>query len=344
MEDRQLLKELNVNEVKSNPFNPRKDFDEEGIIELAQSIKANGLLQPPIVAWQNNEYYIVAGERRHRALKKAGIKKQDFIVRKYSNHSQWMKDSFIENEIRKNISDMEFWDYCTHIYSLMKGKDLKRGTLSKIIFSPDELKELPKEVTKFVFDTTDVRDAHSFYNRILRARKLFGNEELIDLANKVRKNKIDKGIANKIVEAYEDAKEDYGVEEAQKLKQNLIELTEGFADTTKGRKEIEKTIVRHNDRQELILQTDKKLEWWDSNFSSYWKERSFSFECLNAAGRLQEVERFLNEIIETKLISKARNKSQPTYNHIIEKINLLDERVKQVKDTWKEVKNQYGGK
>ena len=75
---------LKLTEVEPNRDQPRKRFDEEALEELADSIKRYGLIQPIIVTKQQNYYQIVAGERRWRAAKKAGLTEIPAIVRKYS--------------------------------------------------------------------------------------------------------------------------------------------------------------------------------------------------------------------------------------------------------------------
>ena len=76
---------VKINEVEPNRDQPRKDFDEDSLMELADSIKQFGILQPLIVQKKKDYYEIIAGERRWRAAKLAGIKEVPIIVKEYTN-------------------------------------------------------------------------------------------------------------------------------------------------------------------------------------------------------------------------------------------------------------------
>ena len=64
---------VNVEHIKANPFQPRQDFDDEGLQELCESIKTHGLIQPILVRKSNDAHLLIAGERRLRAAKLAGL-------------------------------------------------------------------------------------------------------------------------------------------------------------------------------------------------------------------------------------------------------------------------------
>ena len=75
--------EMKINSIEPNSNQPRKNFDDEKIEDLAESIKVHGVLQPIIVTKKGDYYQIIAGERRWRASKKAGLKTIPAIVRDY---------------------------------------------------------------------------------------------------------------------------------------------------------------------------------------------------------------------------------------------------------------------
>ena len=79
-DDSQLVVEIDIDLIKPNPFQPRKNFNEESIAELAESIKEYGILQPILVYEENNEFYLIAGERRLRASKIAKLSSIKAIV------------------------------------------------------------------------------------------------------------------------------------------------------------------------------------------------------------------------------------------------------------------------
>ena len=98
--------QLKINEVEPNVNQPRKNFDDEKLIELADSIKEHGVIQPIIVTKKDNYYQIIAGERRWRASKKAGLKSIPAIVREYDD-KKTREVSLIENIQRQNLNPIE---------------------------------------------------------------------------------------------------------------------------------------------------------------------------------------------------------------------------------------------
>ncbi len=97
---------LDINKVEPNRNQPRKTFDEEGLQELAESMKQYGIIQPLVVQEREDYYEIIAGERRWRAAKLAGIKKIPVIVKKLSEQ-EIMEISLIENIQRENLNPIE---------------------------------------------------------------------------------------------------------------------------------------------------------------------------------------------------------------------------------------------
>lgn len=99
--------ELPVDELRSNPYQPRKVFDEEKLQELAQSIKEHGVFQPIIVKKSSIKgYEIIAGERRVKACKIAEVDKIPAIVRDFSDQ-QMMEIALLENLQRENLNSIE---------------------------------------------------------------------------------------------------------------------------------------------------------------------------------------------------------------------------------------------
>jgi len=97
---------IEVNQISPNSNQPRKRFDEEKIDELAKSIEVHGVLQPIMVRKMGEGYEIVAGERRWRAARKAGLKKIPCIVRELTEE-QNMLIAIIENMQREDLNPME---------------------------------------------------------------------------------------------------------------------------------------------------------------------------------------------------------------------------------------------
>ena len=97
---------VKINEVEPNREQPRKDFDEDALMELADSIKQFGILQPLLVQKKKDYYEIIAGERRWRAAKIAGIKEVPIIVKNYTDQ-EIVEISLIENIQRENLNPIE---------------------------------------------------------------------------------------------------------------------------------------------------------------------------------------------------------------------------------------------
>jgi len=106
IQDGEVIQNLKIIEVEPNKEQPRRSFDEESIEELASSIKEYGVIQPIIVTKQNDYYQIVAGERRWRASKKAGLAEIPAIVREYDKQKN-SEIALIENIQRQDLNPIE---------------------------------------------------------------------------------------------------------------------------------------------------------------------------------------------------------------------------------------------
>ena len=98
--------DLPLSELRPNPYQPRKIFDDEALNELAASIKANGVFQPIIVKKTIKGYDIVAGERRYRASKKAGLTTIPAIVKDFTDE-EMMNIALLENLQREDLTAIE---------------------------------------------------------------------------------------------------------------------------------------------------------------------------------------------------------------------------------------------
>lgn len=102
----EIIEEIQLSEIKSNPFQPRRIFDEDKINELAQSIKEHGVFQPIIIKKVKQGYIIVSGERRFRAALKVGLKTIPSIIRQYEE-SKVAEIALAENLQRENLTPIE---------------------------------------------------------------------------------------------------------------------------------------------------------------------------------------------------------------------------------------------
>lgn len=107
MENNNLVKDVDLSELRPNPYQPRKAFNEESLKELKESIISNGIIQPLIVRKSSvRGYEIIAGERRFRAAKLAKLTTVPVVVKDFLD-SQMMEVALIENLQRENLSPIE---------------------------------------------------------------------------------------------------------------------------------------------------------------------------------------------------------------------------------------------
>ena len=121
--------EINLNEVRANPYQPRKVFEEGPLYELAESIKEHGVFQPIIVKKSIKGYEIVAGERRVRASQLAGCETIPAIIREF-NDREMMEIALLENLQRENLNPIE---EALAYQNLMEAGGLSHDELAKRI-------------------------------------------------------------------------------------------------------------------------------------------------------------------------------------------------------------------
>lgn len=97
---------LKINEIEPNRNQPRKNFNEDSLLELSESIKQHGIVQPIVVTKQDGYYEIIAGERRWRAAKMAELKEVPVIIKDYSPQ-EVMEIALIENIQREDLNPVE---------------------------------------------------------------------------------------------------------------------------------------------------------------------------------------------------------------------------------------------
>ena len=149
------IKEIPLSEIRSNPYQPRKTFNDEALRELAESIKNYGVFQPIIVKKSIKGYDLIAGERRVRASKLAGLEKIPAIIKDFSD--ELMREiALLENLQRENLTAIELaWAYKGIIDSLHITQDELASKLGKSRSSITNilgLLNLPTSVQNMVLD------------------------------------------------------------------------------------------------------------------------------------------------------------------------------------------------
>lgn len=149
------IKEISVNDIRPNPYQPRKTFNEEALRELASSIKNHGVFQPIIVKKGIRGYDLIAGERRLRASKMAGLDTIPAIVKDFSD-DEMREIALLENIQRENLTAIELaWAYKGIIDNLdIRQEDLalKIGKSRSHITNTLGLLNLPEDVQRMVLN------------------------------------------------------------------------------------------------------------------------------------------------------------------------------------------------
>ena len=147
---------VKINNIKPNPNQPRRDFDEKSLKELSLSIKSKGIITPITLKKNGKNYEIVAGERRWRAAKMAGIKSIPAYIIKIKNNSEMMQMALIENIQREDLNAIEEAEG----YAVLNNEHgLSHDAIAKIIgkrratiSNSLRLLKLPPEIRKSIRD------------------------------------------------------------------------------------------------------------------------------------------------------------------------------------------------
>lgn len=147
------IQNIPINEIRSNPFQPRRVFDQDKLLELSESIKEHGLFQPIIVKKSIKGYELVAGERRTKAAKLAGFTEIPAIVKDYTDE-EMMEVALLENIQREDlnpIEEAEAYDNIIKKSALTQEQLAKKVSKSRsYITNVLGLVSLPEEVKKLV--------------------------------------------------------------------------------------------------------------------------------------------------------------------------------------------------
>ena len=179
--------EVNLDELRVNPYQPRKIFNDEALRDLSESIKEHGVFQPIIVKKSIKGYEIIAGERRVRASRLAGLTKIPAIIRNL-NDEQMMEIALLENLQRENLSSIEeAIAYKSMIEKLSLTQDelaKKVGKSRSHVTNTLGLLRLPAEVQAMVANN-QLSMGHA---RVLS--KLENDEKIIEMAHEIVDKKI----------------------------------------------------------------------------------------------------------------------------------------------------------
>ncbi|OQY10648.1 MAG: hypothetical protein B6I28_00545 [Fusobacteriia bacterium 4572_132] len=233
------ITEIHIKDIFPNKNQPRKQFEEEKIKNLSDSIKEHGILQPIVVRKKKNKYEIIAGERRYRASKKVGLEKIPAIVKDFDD-ALVAEISLVENLQRENLSVLDE----ANAYDIL---------IKKYAFTQDKI---AKSVGK----------SRSNITNILRLLKL--DDEIKEYLNKekitagharallnINNINLQKKLAEKIF------KENLSVREVENIIRKLSEKK-----TKKNVKKIDFELLEIEKDLKGIFGTKYSISWWRWNF------------------------------------------------------------------------------
>lgn len=174
------LKILKVDQIIPNPFQPRESFPKEDIQQLADSLKATGLLQPIAVRKKGETFQIISGERRWRAAQFAGLKEIPSIIKDVSD-AELMMQSLVENVQRKDLEPMEKARGLAEVYRLVGFEPTKAATIlnTKLHWIPKRwrLSDLSQEEKRIKETADTVGLSYDYQYRLLSLLKFTPDEQ-----------------------------------------------------------------------------------------------------------------------------------------------------------------------
>ena len=236
--------QISLDELRANPYQPRKVFDENTLNELADSIKEYGVFQPIIVKKSIKGYEIIAGERRVRASKIAGIETIPAIVREFDDEKM-MEIALLENLQRENLNSIE---EATAYLKIIEAKNLTHGEFGKVIGKSQAyvtntigLLNLP-DIVKDMLIKNEISMTHA---RILS--KMSDPEKVIELAEKIKTE----GITSRDLEEIAKGKD---IEKRVKYERKLNESEREF-------KYIEETLGERFDTKVRVYKNKLEIKY-----------------------------------------------------------------------------------
>lgn len=250
-----------LSQIKTNHEQPRKHFDEESLNELAQSVKEYGILQPILVEELSaNKYLIIAGERRFRAAKKAGLERVPVIIKKFNDFNK-LEIALIENIQRENLDPIE--EAVAYSFLIQESgitqEDLSKkiGKSRSAISNSIRLLQLPKEFQDGLING-EYSAGHA--RAIL---SLINPSDRVLLLEKLKKNKISVRETEKIAKDLNNGRRDgiskKSLTESKKnnISEELLEIQDKFIETLGNKVEIKgdiskgKIMLSYNSEKEL---------------------------------------------------------------------------------------------
>ena len=222
---------MDINKVEPNREQPRKNFDEDALLELSESIKQFGVLQPLLVQDKNGYYEIIAGERRWRAAKMAGLKEVPVIIKDLTEQ-EIVEISLIENIQRENLNPIEeaiAYKRLLTEFNLKQDEVAERVSKSRTaVTNSMRLLKLNEKVQQMVIDDM-ITTGH--------ARALLGienQEKQFHVAQKIFDEKLSVRAPEKLVKKIQQEKEESKPKKEEKIDPKMEAILSDLEETMKG--------------------------------------------------------------------------------------------------------------
>ena len=252
------VEEINLSEIRSNPYQPRKTFNEESLNELATSIKQYGIVEPIIVKKSIKGYELIAGERRCKAAKIAGLTKVPAIIKDF-NDQEMMEIALIENIQREDLNPI---DEASSVANIIKLRGMTQeefaatfGKSRSYVTNLLGLLNLPKDVQNKLINK-EISMSHA---RVLS--KIDDEEKVIILADKVIKEKMNVRDLERYVTANNDLVKRKPINVAQSNNMKIYE--NAFSDKIGNKVRITKSKIEIN--YDSIKDLERIMELFDIN-------------------------------------------------------------------------------
>lgn len=252
------VEEINLSEIRSNPYQPRKTFNEESLNELATSIKQYGIVEPIIVKKSIKGYELIAGERRCKAAKIAGLTKVPAIIKDF-NDQEMMEIALIENIQREDLNPI---DEAGSVANIIKLRGMTQeefattfGKSRSYVTNLLGLLNLPKDVQNKLINK-EISMSHA---RVLS--KIDDEEKVIILADKVIKEKMNVRDLERYVTANNDLVKRKPINIAQSNNMKIYE--NAFSDKIGNKVRITKSKIEIN--YDSIKDLERIMELFDIN-------------------------------------------------------------------------------
>ena len=222
---------MDINKVEPNREQPRKNFDEDALLELSESIKQFGVLQPLLVQDKKGYYEIIAGERRWRAAKMAGLKEVPVIIKDLTEQ-EIVEISLIENIQRENLNPIEeaiAYKRLLTEFNLKQDEVAERVSKSRTaVTNSMRLLKLNEKVQQMVIDDM-ITTGH--------ARALLGienQEKQFQVAQKIFDEKLSVRETEKLVKKIQQEKEESKPKKEEKIDPKIEAILSDLEETMKG--------------------------------------------------------------------------------------------------------------